>query len=50
MVIGAGLLGFFTIDPRFFAEQFAYFLTIIAGFIFYLFVSFAGLNAAERKI
>ncbi len=49
MVIGAGLLGFFTIDPRFFAEQFAYFLTIIAGLYFiYLFI-FAGLNAAERK-
>ena len=49
MVIGAGLLGFFTIDPRFFAEQFAYFLTIIAGLYFvYLFI-FAGLNAVERK-
>ena len=48
-VIGAGLLGFFTIDPRFFAEQFAYFLTIIAGLYFlYLFI-FAGLNAKERK-
>ena len=30
-VIVAGLLGFFTIDPRYFAEQFAYFLTIVAG-------------------
>ena len=49
LVIGAGLLGFFVIDPRFFAEQFAYFLTIIAGLYFiYLFV-FAGLNAVERK-
>ena len=48
-VIGAGLLGFFVIDPRFFAEQFAYFLTIIAGLYFlYLFI-FAGLNAKERK-
>ena len=49
MVIGAGLLGFFTIDPRFFAEQFAYFLTIIAGLYFIYLFLFAGLNAAERK-
>ena len=46
MVIGAGLLGFFTIDPRLFADLIAYFLTIFAGI--YLFL-FAGLNAAERK-
>ncbi len=49
MVIGAGLLGFFTIDPRFFAEQFAYFLTIIAGLYFIYLFLFAGLNAIERK-
>ena len=49
MVIGAGLLGFFTIDPRFFAEQFAYFLTIIAGLSFIYLFLFAGLNATERK-
>ena len=49
MVIGAGLLGFFTIDPRFFAEQFAYFLTIIAGLYFIYLFLFAGLNAAERR-
>ena len=49
MVIGAGLLGFFTIDPRFFAEQFAYFLTIIAGLYFIYLFLFAGLNATERK-
>ena len=48
-VIGAGLLGFFTIDPRFFAEQFAYFLTIIAGLYFIYLFLFAGLNATERK-
>ena len=49
LVIGAGLFGFIVIDPRFFAEQFAYFLTIVAGLYFiYLFV-FAGLNASERK-
>ena len=34
MVIGAGLFGFIVIDPRFFAEQFAYFLTIVAGLYF----------------
>ena len=49
IVIGAGLLGFFTIDPRFFAEQFAYFLTIIAGLYFVYLFLFAGLNAVERK-
>ncbi len=49
MIIGAGLLGFFTIDPRFFAEQFAYFLTIIAGLYFIYLFLFAGLSAAERK-
>ena len=49
MVIGAGLLGFFTVDPRFFAEQFAYFLTIIAGLYFIYLFLFAGLNATERK-
>ena len=49
LVIGAGLLGFFVIDPRFFAEQFAYFLTIIAGLYFIYLFLFAGLNAAERK-
>ena len=49
LVIGAGLLGFFTIDPRFFAEQFAYFLTIIAGLYFVYLFLFAGLNVNERK-
>ena len=49
LVIVAGLLGFFTIDPRFFAEQFAYFLTIIAGLYFIYLFLFAGLNATERK-
>ena len=49
LVIGAGLLGFFTINPRFFAEQFAYFLTIIAGLYFIYLFLFAGLNASERK-
>jgi POT family proton-dependent oligopeptide transporter len=49
LVIGAGLFGFFTIEPRFFAEQFAYFLTIIAGLYFIYLFLFAGLNASERK-
>ena len=49
MVIGAGLFGFIVIDPRFFAEQFAYFLTIVAGLYFIYLFLFAGLNASERK-
>ena len=49
LVIGAGLFGFIVIDPRFFAEQFAYFLTIIAGLYFVYLFLFAGLNSKERK-
>jgi len=49
MVIGAGLFGFIVIDPRFFAEQFAYFLTIVAGLYFLYLFLFAELNASERK-
>ena len=49
IVIGAGLFGFIVIDPRFFAEQFAYFLTIIAGLYFVYLFLFAGLNSKERK-
>ena len=49
LVIGAGLFGFIVIDPRFFAEQFAYFLTIVAGLYFIYLFLFAGLNASERK-
>ena len=49
IVIGVGLMGLVSIDPRAFAENFAYFLTTVAGLYFlYLFV-FAGLNSAERK-
>ena len=49
LVIGMGLLGLISFDPRAFAENFAYFLTIVAGLYFlYLFV-FAGLNSSERK-
>ena len=49
LVIGAGLLGFIVVDPRFFAEQFAYFLTVVAGLYFIFLFLFAGLDAAERK-
>ena len=49
LVIGAGLFGFIVIDPRFFAEQFAYFLTLVAGLYFIYLFLFAGLNASERK-
>ena len=49
LVIGAGLLGFIVVDPRFFAEQFAYFLTIVAGLYFVYLFLFAGLDTAERK-
>ena len=49
LVIGMGLFGMFSFDPRAFAENFAYFLTTVAGLYFlYLFV-FAGLNSNERK-
>jgi POT family proton-dependent oligopeptide transporter len=49
MVIGAGLLVFLLLIQDSFAEQFAYFLTIIAGLYFVYLFLFAGLNAAERK-
>src|SRR6056300_590011 len=45
MVIGAGLFGFIVIDPRFFAEQFAYFLKIVAGLYFIYLFLFAGICA-----
>ncbi|MFL2725871.1 MAG: peptide MFS transporter [Gammaproteobacteria bacterium] len=49
IVIGMGLLGLISVEPRAFAENFAYFLTGVAGLYFiYLFV-FAGLNSDERK-
>ena len=49
IVIGMCLLGLVSFDPRAFAENFAYFLTTVAGLYFlYLFI-FAGLNSAERK-
>ena len=49
IVIGMGLFGLLSFEPRAFAENFAYFLTGVAGIYFiYLFV-FAGLNSDERK-
>ena len=48
-VIGCGLLGLITIEPRVFAENFAYFLTIVAGAYFLYLYSFAGLSASEKK-
>jgi POT family proton-dependent oligopeptide transporter len=49
IVIGLGLLGLFTIDPRVFAENFAYFLTIVAGLYFIYLYGFAGLTGIEKK-
>ena len=49
VVIGCGLLGLITIEPRVFAENFAYFLTIVAGAYFLYLYSFAGLSASEKK-
>ena len=49
IVIFSGLFGFYTIEPRYFAEQFAYFLTILAGIYFLYLFLFAGLDASERK-
>jgi POT family proton-dependent oligopeptide transporter len=48
-VIGFGLLGLISIEPRVFAENFAYFLTIVAGAYFLYLYSFAGLSASEKK-
>ncbi|MFL2699237.1 MAG: peptide MFS transporter [Gammaproteobacteria bacterium] len=49
IVIGTGLLGLISIEPRLFAENFAYFLTIIAGLYFIYLFLLAGLNADEKK-
>ena len=48
-VIGLSLAGFIQVNPRIFAENFAYFLTIVAGVYFIFLYFFAGLDAAERK-
>jgi len=49
LVIGLGLFGMITIDPRVLAENFAYFLTIVAGAYFIYLYGFAGLNSNEKK-
>ena len=49
IVIVLGLFGLISIDPRVFAENFAYFLTIVAGAYFIYLYGFAGLNSSEKK-
>ena len=49
VVIVSGLLGFYTIEPRVFAENFSYFLTIVAGVYFLYLFLFAGLNSTEKR-
>ena len=51
MIVGIALslMGFVDINPRIFAENFAYFLTVVAGLYFIFLYFFAGLDAAERK-
>ena len=49
IVIGLGLFGLISIDPRVFAENFAYFLTIVAGAYFIYLYGFAGLNSSPEK-
>ena len=49
VVIGLGLLGIITVEPKVFAENFAIFLTGVAFVYFsYLFL-FAGLTQVEKK-
>ena len=48
-LIGLGLFGLITLDPRVFAENFAYFLTIVAGLYFLYLYVFAGLSDSEKK-
>ena len=49
IVIALGLLGFITVEPKAFAENFALFLTAVAAVYFaYLFLG-AGLTATEKK-
>jgi POT family proton-dependent oligopeptide transporter len=49
VAIALSLMGFVDINPRIFAENFAYFLTVVAGLYFIFLYFFAGLDAAERK-
>ena len=49
VVIASGLLGFYSIEPRGFAENFSYFLTVVAGLYFLYLFFFAGLTSAEKR-
>ena len=49
VVIASGLLGFYSIEPRVFAENFSYFLTVVAGLYFLYLFFFAGLTSAEKR-
>lgn len=49
IVIVLGLVGIISIDPRTFAENFAYFLTIVAGIYFLYLYFFAGLDSNEKR-
>ena len=49
IVIALGLVGIISIDPRTFAENFAYFLTIVAGIYFLYLYFFAGLDSNEKR-
>ena len=49
IVIVLGLVGIISIDPRTFAENFAYFLTIVAGIYFLYLYFFAGLDFNEKR-
>ena len=49
IVIALGLMGIITVEPRAFAENFAYFLTAVAAVYFVYLFLFAGLSATEKK-
>ena len=49
VVIASGLLGLYSIEPRGFAENFSYFLTVVAGLYFLYLFFFAGLTSAEKR-
>jgi POT family proton-dependent oligopeptide transporter len=49
IVIGLGLFGLIAVEPRVFAENFAYFLTIVAGLYFLYLYFLAGLSATDKK-
>ena len=49
VVIASGLLGFYSIEPRVFAENFSYFLTVVAGLYFLYLFFLAGLTSTEKR-